>query len=240
MNDKSLRTETKEPLQLSVRGMTCAACVNRVERALKKVPGVSQAQVNFATETASVMLADEACEFDPGSLVSAVQDAGYDAQLQAEDAPLQEEAQSWWQVWGAVTLGILASLPLVLPMLWGQHDFWPPWVQFALSTPVQFILGARFYKAGWAALKDRSGNMDQLVALGTSAAWGLSVWLWLRHDPAVMNAHADMSDMGHGQPQLYFESAAVVITLVLLGKALEARAKRQTTLAIRALQSLRP
>ncbi|MDE2077775.1 MAG: copper-translocating P-type ATPase [Burkholderiales bacterium] len=240
MNDKSLRTETNQSLQLAVRGMTCAACVNRVERALNKVPGVSQAQVNFATETASVSLAEEACEFDPAKLVEAVQDAGYDAQLQAEDAPLQDEAQSWWQVWGAVTLGIMASLPLVLPMLWGRHDFWPPWVQFALSTPVQFILGARFYKAGWAALKDRSGNMDQLVALGTSAAWGLSVWLWWRHDPAAMNTHTGMSGMGHEQPQLYFESAAVVITLVLLGKALEARAKRQTTLAIRALQSLRP
>ena len=100
-------------------------------------------------------------------------------------------------------------------------------------TPVQFVLGARFFRAGWAALKAGSGNMDQLVALGTSAAWGLSVWLWWRHG----------GQGGHGgghAPALYFESSAVVITLVLLGKALEARARRQTTLAIRALQSLRP
>ena len=142
---------------------------------------------------------------------------------------------------------MLASVPLVLPMLWGDHHFWPAWVQFALATPVQFGLGARFYKAGWAALRDGSGNMDQLVALGTTAAWGFSLWLWWQHAAgsglpmadAGLGAHA-----GHGAtlpaPALYFESSAVVITLVLLGKALEARAKRQTTLAIRALQSLRP
>lgn len=241
MSDTSLLEPA--PLQLAVRGMTCAACVNRVERALKKVPGVVQAQVNFATETASVTLAGVASEFDPGQLVSAVEHAGYHAVVQAEDAALADETQTWWQVWGAVTLGLLASVPLVLPMLWGRHDFWPAWVQFALATPVQFVLGWRFYKAGWAALKDRSGNMDQLVALGTTAAWGMSCWLWWRHVQAPVGVHADMAGMegmAHAQPELYFESAAVVITLVLLGKALEARAKRQTTLAIRALQSLRP
>jgi P-type Cu+ transporter len=100
----------------------------------------------------------------------------------------------------------------------------PAWLQFMLATPVQFILGARFYKAGWHALKALSGNMDLLVAIGTSAGWGLSVWLWLS------------SDSSH----LYFEASAVVVTLVLLGKWLEARAKRQTTAAIRALHALRP
>jgi P-type Cu+ transporter len=108
--------------------------------------------------------------------------------------------------------------------LLGRHWMLPAWLQFALATPVQFILGARFYKAGWHALKALSGNMDLLVAIGTSAGWGLSVWLWLS------------SDSGH----LYFEASAVVVTLVLLGKWLEARAKRQTTAAIRALHALRP
>src|SRR3989344_4961552 len=109
-------------------------------------------------------------------------------------------------------LGALASLPLMLPMLWGDHHFWPAWVQFALATPVKFILGARFFRAGWAALKAGSGHMDQLVALGTSAAWGLSVWLWWRH--GGLGGHG-----GDHAPALYFESSAVVITLVLLGKA---------------------
>ena len=103
----------------------------------------------------------------------------------------------------------------------------PAWLQFALATPVQFVLGARFYKAGWHALKAFTGNMDLLVSLGTTAAWALSVWLWLTAHP------------GH-TPHLYFEGSAVVITLVMLGKWLETRAKRQTTAAIRALHALRP
>ncbi|KGM42384.1 metal ABC transporter ATPase [Aquabacterium sp. NJ1] len=232
MSSVSVSSSPIEPVQLAVRGMTCAACVGRVERALRKVPGVQEAQVNFATETASVTLSPEACDLDPTGLVSAVEDAGYHALIQQPDAPVVEAVVPWWDVWGAVILGAAASLPLLLPMLWGAHHFWPAWVQFALATPVQFGLGARFYKAGWAALKDGSGNMDQLVALGTSAAWGLSCWLWWTHAQSV---HA-----AHGGPDLYFESSAVVITLVLLGKALEARAKRQTTAAIRALQALRP
>ncbi len=241
----TLESSTADELtHLAVRGMTCAACVSRVEKALRKVPGVADAQVNFATETAAVRWADQAARgaavpadkhhVEPSAavaaLLAAVDRAGYQAQWLAPDEAPPESAESAWSVWGPVTLGALASLPLVLPMLWGNHHFWPAWVQFALATPVQFILGARFFKAGWAALKAGSGNMDQLVALGTSAAWGLSVWLWWRHG-------------GHGgdhAPALYFESSAVVITLVLLGKALEARARRQTTQAIRALQALRP
>jgi Cu+-exporting ATPase len=230
--DTATELAVGQPLQLAVRGMTCAACVGRVERALRKVPGVQDAQVNFATEVASVTLASGEAAMASQALVAAIEDAGYHAQLQMAEAPLQDEVQPWWQVWGAVLIGVALSLPLLLPMFWGAHHFWPAWVQFALATPVQFGLGARFYKAGWAALKDGSGNMDQLVALGTSAAWGLSCWLWWSHAQSV---HA-----GHHAPDLYFESAAVVITLVLLGKALEARAKRQTTAAIRALQSLRP
>lgn len=220
-------------VQLAVRGMTCSACVGRVERALRKVPGVQQAQVNFATEIASVDLVSQDQAFEPSSLVAAIEDAGYHAQVQEAETPLVDEVQPWWHVWGPVLLGVAASLPMVLPMLWGAHHFWPAWVQFALATPVQFGLGARFYKAAWAAFKDRSGNMDQLVALGTSAAWGLSCWLWWSHAQQMQGG-------AHHAPDLYFESAAVVITLVLLGKALEARAKRQTTAAIRALQALRP
>ncbi|MDX9843888.1 MAG: heavy metal translocating P-type ATPase [Aquabacterium sp.] len=231
-------TSPDHAVQLAVRGMTCAACVARVERALNKVPGVAQAQVNFATEMATVQWvepldqAQAAAQTD--TLLAAIERAGYHAQVQHADDAVVEEVVPWWGVWGAVLLGSVASLPLVLPMLWGAHHFWPAWVQFALATPVQFLLGARFYKAGWAALKAGSGNMDQLVALGTSAAWGLSMWLWWRH------SHSTDPHAAHTAPDLYFESAAVVITLVLLGKALEARAKRQTTAAIRALQSLRP
>lgn len=210
------------PLQLAVRGMTCAACVSRIERAIGRVPGVARAQVNFATEMASVDWAPGTAP-DAAALVEAVRKAGYEAHEQPADAPDLAAAQPWWRVWGPALLGLAAGLPLLAPMLMGQHHFWPAWFQFALATPVQFVLGARFYRAGWAALRDRSGNMDQLVAVGTSAAWGLSCWVWWR-----------------GGMDLYFESSTLVIALVLLGKALEARAKRQTTAAIRALQALRP
>jgi Cu+-exporting ATPase len=241
--------ETEIPLltaaadvQLAVRGMTCAACVGRVERALRKVEGVADAQVNYATEVASVHWRTGAppnATQDAAVLVSAIERAGYEAHVQADDAPIAEPVQPWWSVWGAALLGAAASLPLLLPMLWGDHHFWPAWVQFALATPVQFLLGARFYKAGWAALRAGSGNMDQLVALGTSAAWGLSCWLWWRHGQDAHASHGSLA-AHDAAPALYFESAAVVITLVLLGKALEARAKRETTAAIRALQALRP
>lgn len=223
-----------------MRGMSCAACVGRVERALRKLPGVLDVQVNYATEVATVRLAATA-DMPPVSpataapLIDAVSRAGYEAAWIEPDAAVIEPVVPWWQVWGPVLLGLAAAVPLMLPMLWGDHHFWSPWVQFALATPVQFILGARFYRAAWAALKARAGNMDQLVALGTSAAWGLSVWLWWRHETLA----AEHPAMNHA-PALYFESSAVVIALLLLGKALEARAKRETSAAIRGLQSLRP
>ncbi|HTH43881.1 MAG TPA: copper-translocating P-type ATPase, partial [Oxalicibacterium sp.] len=132
--------------------------------------------------------------------------------------------------WLPFTLSALLSLPLVAPMLlhaFGVRLMLPPWLQWALATPVQFWFGARFYRAGWKALKAHTGNMDLLVATGTSAAYGLSVYLILVHGADAMS-------------NLYFEASAVVITLILLGKFLEARAKKQTASAIRALQALRP
>ena len=216
------------PLKLQVQGMTCASCVLRVEKSLKAVPGVQDASVNLATEQATVQAA-------PGvaadALVAAVKKAGYDAQVApnatAGAAPV-EPPHGWWPV----ALAALLTLPLVAPMalqLFGLHAMLNGWLQWALATPVQFVLGARFYRAGWKALRAKSGNMDLLVALGTSAAYSLSVYLLLRH-PA---SHG-------GAPHLYFEASAAVITLVLLGKWLEARAKRQTADAIRALNALQP
>ena len=223
MNTLSPPSET---LDLGIAGMTCASCVGRVERALRKVPGVRDATVNLATERAHIVF-DAAGGMD-ALLRRAVRDAGYEPRAAEEQA--REEDPSPWAGFLPVALGLALSAPLVLPMagdLFGRHWMLPAWVQFLLATPVQFILGARFYKAGWHAAKALSGNMDLLVAIGTSAGWGLSVWLWL-------NAHP-----GHA-PHLYFEASAVVVTLVLLGKWLEARAKRQTTAAIRALHALRP
>ena len=221
-------------VDLGIGGMTCASCVARVERALRKVPGVHEAAVNLATETARIAYApgegrDAAAA--EAQLRRAVRNAGYEPRTAGQGSV--PEDPSPWAGFLPVGLGLLLSAPLVLPMvgeLFGRNWMLPAWAQFLLATPVQFVLGARFYKAGWHALKALSGNMDLLVALGTSAGWGLSIWLWL-------TAPADHP--GH-MPHLYFEASAVVVTLVLLGKWLEARAKRQTTAAIRALHALRP
>lgn len=220
-------------LDLSVGGMTCASCVMRVERALKSVPGVQDVSVNLATESARVVA--KGGEDMDARLRRAVRAAGYEPRA-AGNAADEAAVVSPWHGFGPVGIGLLLSMPLLAPMLgqpFGQDWMLPPWVQLLLSAPVQFWLGARFYRAGWHAAKAGTGNMDLLVALGTSAAFGLSLWLWWR---AAMGEHA-----GHGAvPHLYFEASAVVITLVLLGKWLEARAKRQATSAIRALQQLRP
>jgi len=219
-------TLSPSPIDIGIGGMTCASCVSRVEKALKKVPGVLEATVNLATESARIVVA-------PGDnldarLRRAVRDAGYEPR--AADAAVMEEDASPWTGFMPVAVGLALSAPLVLPMigdLLGKHWMLAPIWQFLLATPVQFILGARFYKAGWSALKALTGNMDLLVAIGTTAGWLLSMWLWLTSEPDVM-------------VHLYFEGSAVVITLVMLGKWLEARAKRQTTSAIRALHALRP
>ena len=214
---------------LPVEGMTCASCVSRVEKALATLPGVQEATVNLATEIATVK-ADPAVGLE--ALRGAVEKAGYAlGEPPAVEGPELTGARTaqpneWWPV--AVSAAL--SLPLILPMfasLSGLNWALPGWLQLALATPVQFWLGARFYRSGWKALKARAGNMDLLVALGTSAGYGLSVYQLLAHG-------------GHGRAHLYFEAAAVVITLVLLGKWLETRAKRQTTEAIRALNALRP
>lgn len=229
-------TETPNPstnqIDLGIGGMTCASCVSRVERVLKKQAGVSEALVNLATESARVQVdagGDEAATL--ARLKRAVRDAGYEPRaLEAMDEGAGETWHGISRDLLPVLIGIALSAPLALPMvgdLFGKHWMLPGWVQFLLATPVQFWLGARFYTAGWHALKARTGNMELLVAIGTTAGWALSTWLWLGAEPGEM-------------VHLYFEGSAVVITLVLLGKWLETRAKRQTTSAIRALHALRP
>ncbi len=209
-------------LDLKVEGMTCASCVARVEKALLKVPGVRDASVNLATETATVHADGVVAE----AAIAAVRKAGYEATVKVAGAPVV--AQPARREGLQVALAALLTAPLVVPMLaqaFGSHWMLEGWLQWLLATPVQFYFGARFYRAGWSALLDRAGNMDLLVALGTSAAYFLSVYMLLTQE---------------GVAHLYFEASAVVITLVRLGKWLEARAKRQTTAAIRALQALRP
>lgn len=214
-----------ETRELAIIGMTCATCAGRVEKALRAVQGVTGAEVNLASEKA--MVEGYAGVLRPADLIAAVRRAGYDGELltgdaerdrallAAEDRRLKRET---WRIGAAVML----SAPLLLPMVSVPV---PGWLQLVLATPVQFILGARFYAGSWKALRARTGNMDLLVALGTSTAYFYSLYLMLAGPPG-----------GH----LYFEAAAVVIALVMVGKGMELRAKRSTTAAIRALMSLRP
>ncbi|CAJ7112393.1 copper-translocating P-type ATPase [Burkholderia pseudomallei] len=236
-------------IELDIAGMTCASCVGRVEKALAQVPGVARATVNLATEKATVD-ANADAHVDTARLIDAVKRAGYraspaiaacapasratatadaaatrPASPSADDRKLAEARRERALVIASAVL----TTPLALPMFaapFGVDAALPAWLQLALASIVQFGFGARFYRAAWHALKARAGNMDLLVALGTSAAYGLSIWLMLR-------------DPGHAV-HLYFEASAVIVTLVRFGKWLEARAKRQTTDAIRALNALRP
>ena len=218
-----------QTFNLAIDGMTCASCVGRVEGALLAVPGVLSASVNLATSQAQVVAAAQPGAALSPALLAAVGRAGYEARALAGDGAATAAPRARHDAGWRVALAALLSAPLTLPMLgeaFDAHWMLPAWLQFALATPVQLWLGARFYRAGWKALRAGSGNMDLLVALGTSAAYGLSLYLWSQ-DPL-------------GMPHLYFESAAVVITLVLLGKWLEARAKRRTLDALESLRALRP
>ena len=203
-------------------------CAKAVEKALCSVPGVQTAVVNLATERAHVNFSGKVSS---QTLSSAVEKAGYQASfmLEGQEQVLNEMPKSW-----PIVLGFGLTLPLMAPMVlhWlGWPMMMPPVWQFLLASPVQFLLGARFYAGAWRSIRSRSPNMDLLVAIGTSAAYGLSLYLWLVEETSAAYLM--------GRP-LYFESSATVITLVMLGKWLEARAKRKTTQAIQALNALRP
>ena len=228
----SPQKDTKSELfTLDIGGMTCASCVGRVEKALDKIPGVEAASVNLATEQAKIRLkAGSGTPVD--DIIALIQKTGYSAKISSPHAiPELAPSKLFWGAdgLGRVILGFALSAPLFLPMLLmplGIHWALSPEWQLLLATPVQFFLGWRFYKAGFKSLMSGVGNMDLLVALGTSAAYGLSVY--------------QMISSPHASHELYFEGSAVIICMVMLGKWLEARAKQQTSEAIRALQKLWP
>lgn len=224
-----------QTLELGIEGMTCAACAARIEKVLKRLPGV-EAAVNLASEQARV-------RYVPGmsdalAVVTAIERAGFKARVANDRSRAEEKArkQALYQAelrrfWIAAVL----TLPLVAQMATmfngldfsghGHQDLLPRWLQLGLATPVQFWIGARFYEGGWKSLRGGGANMDVLVALGTSAAYFFSLFVTLASVPAL---------------PVYFEASAAVITLVLLGKLLEARAKARTTAAIEALVRLQP
>lgn len=208
----------EQQIDLNVKGMSCAACVNRIEKALLR-NGSDEAQVNLATEKARVKF--DPAKLSPEKIIQIIHETGYEATLTPVDKKEKTDSLKTERLY--ILISALLTLPLVLPML-GFPFMLPASVQLILALPVQFGFGLRFYKGAWGAIKSRSGNMDLLVAVGTSAAFGLSLYL-------MRNSH---------HAHLYFESSSVIITLVMLGKYLEKKAKAQTTEAISALEKLQP
>ncbi len=214
----------EDTLDLSLSGMTCASCAGRVERALLAAPGVIAADVNLTAERARVQVA--AGTVGPDALIEAVRWAGYDAASYGAAAPDKAGPATDHEGRNAAIACALA-LPLLAPMLFmpfGVDAALPGWAQLVLAGVLQGVFGARFYRGTWHALRAGAGSMDTLVALGTTAAFGLSVW-------QLVNGHG-----GH----LYFEASAAVIALVRVGKWMERRARRQASDAVRALQRLSP
>lgn len=226
MTEPSLQMPAETGLtsfRLHVGGLNCANCARSAEKALRAVDGVDMASVNFALERADVR-ADQ--DLPLADLTQALKDAGYSGADWAVSAE-PEEAPGWNSEGVLLILAALLTLPLVLPMLFGSALMLSPLLQFALAFPVQFIIGSRFYRGAYYSLRSGSSNMDVLVVLGTSAAFLYSLMLMARASEGEM-------------PHLYFEASAVIITLVLLGKWLEGRAKKGASEAIRLLVSLRP
>jgi Cu+-exporting ATPase len=208
-----------QTVRLDIEGMTCATCSGRVEKVLRKVPGVLSASVNLATETAVI-----ASTAEPAALIAAVERAGYGARPTSERTPDTAITRDRKESAQLVVAGLLAGA-LMLPMFGLPLN---PWVQLALAVPAQALAWFRFGPPAWGALRSGTANMDTLVVLGTSAAFGLS--LVMLPDALAMPGHA----------HLYFESAATITAFVLVGKWLEHRARHRAGEAVRALLDLRP
>lgn len=221
-----------ESRSFDIDGMTCANCALRVEKALGKLPGITEANVNFALERADIRTLPG--QLDDADVIAAVEKAGYHAVSRNKSDPAngQQDIEKNGFDKSLLWLGasIILTAPLVAQMIWmylGINYHLNPWAELALATPVQFLIGWRFYRGAWMALRNASANMDVLVALGTSAAYLLSLY--------------NMLVAGHdGQTHLYFEASAAIITLILAGKIMEERAKRGASAAIRELMALRP
>jgi Cu+-exporting ATPase len=218
----------EKKVTLNIGGMTCSSCVGRVEKVLKKVPGVLEASVNLSTEKATVTY--NLSETQPNTLIEAIINSGYDASLYVDELE-QNDFSHLKRELSLIILSIILTVPLTLPMLltpFGINLMLMPWIQFLLALPIQFFIGFNFYVSAWRALRAKTGNMELLVVIGTTSAFGLSTYLMINHWGTPFHGH------------LYFESSAMVLTLVRLGKFFEKKAKFQTTASIRSLQELAP
>ncbi|HZG69915.1 MAG TPA: copper ion binding protein, partial [Chondromyces sp.] len=234
VNDLGYEVVT-EKVEFDLVGMTCAACATRIEKGLNKLDGVKHATVNLALETGTI-------EYNPSQvsvqdMINKVENIGYQARLkQDQEETADYRAMEIEKQKGKFIFSLILSLPLLWAMaghfeftsfLYVPEMFMNPWVQMALATPVQFIIGKQFYVGAYKALRNKSANMDVLVALGTSAAYFYSVYKAIDS----ISSHAHTVD-------LYFETSAILITLIILGKLFEARAKGRSSEAIKKLMGL--
>lgn len=226
----------QEKVSFDISGMTCAACATKIEKRISKMDGVANANVNFALETIAVEY--DSKQVQTSDMITAVKKLGYEL-IPKQDG--QNKMDHKEQEIKKQQRKFIISLILTAPLLWtmvAHFEFLSfiylpnvlmnPWIQLALATPVQFIVGAQFYKGAFNALRNKSANMDVLVALGTSAAYFYSLYLTLEW----------MAAGSTGMPELYFEASAVIITLIVLGKLFEVRAKGKTSQAIQKLLGL--
>ncbi|MFP3666185.1 heavy metal translocating P-type ATPase [Priestia sp. SIMBA_032] len=225
-----------EKAEFAITGMTCAACSTRIEKGLNKLEGVTKASVNLALETASVEYSPS--QIAPQDITQRVEKLGYGAKLKSEE---KEEEQSYREKELSKQKGkFWFSFILSVPLLWAMvshftftsfiplpHMLMNPWVQLALATPVQFVVGKQFYVGAFKALRNKSANMDVLVALGTSAAYFYSLYSSLKSLGSSVHT-----------AQLYYETSAILITLILLGKLFEANAKGRSSEAIKKMMGL--
>ncbi|NVJ90289.1 MAG: copper-translocating P-type ATPase [Methylocystaceae bacterium] len=212
--------------KFQITGMTCASCSSRIEKVLNRMDGVEEASVNLATEQANVTLTNNSLK--PEDLIVKIEKAGFGATVANDNQDLPDHTKTSGEL-AVLIVCLVLTAPLVAPMLalpFGLDWHLNGWIQLALATPVQIVAIHRFYRSAWGALKGLTGNMDLLVAMGTTAAYGLSLYMLIA------------SPKGTGM--LYFEAAAAVTCLILVGKWLENRAKHGVTEAIRALMHLRP
>lgn len=240
MNNNS-QLHQEKILDFSIEGMTCASCVRRVEKAIRQIEGVDNVSVNLTTEQARIFLSPEVTGINQlvKNIETRIIQKGYKAyplihhtkeEIDALETIKQQKAKQEYQ---RLIVAVVLALPLLLSMILVHIDhalMLPGWLQFLLATPIQFWLGARFYVAGYKAIRSGAGNMDVLVALGSSAAWGLSTVLLVQ----------SWIDPGQKNVPLYFESSALIITFILFGQWLEHSARRKAALSVKALQSLQP
>ncbi|GAA4838087.1 heavy metal translocating P-type ATPase [Paenibacillus vulneris] len=228
----------KDSVDFDLSGMTCAACANKIEKVLNKLPGVSSATVNFALETAHVQYS--AAEVTIEDMINRVKKIGYEARVKQDSSG--EDSDHKQKEITAQKRKLWVSAILSVPLLWAMVSHFSftswiylpdflmnPWVQLALATPVQFIIGSQFYVGAYKALRNKSANMDVLVALGTSAAYFYSLYLTVQWA---------LGTSGHHAPEMYYETSAILITLILLGKLFEVLAKGRTSEAIKKLMGL--